>query len=98
MLHSKSDSPWTRPGRQRACVSVGAGLQPILHVALRIVPPAQLVSFHSDHLVRQVLQQMVEQSCVACISRPGCTHSPADQEGLSPGILLPLVQKTHVSV
>lgn len=39
-------------------------LQPVLHVALCIVPPAQLVPLGAHRLVGQMLQQMIQQPSV----------------------------------
>lgn len=50
------------------CTGVSGRLQPVLHVALRIVAPSQLVPLGRHHLVRQVLQQVVQQPCVPCRS------------------------------
>ena len=48
-------------------MGIDAGLQPVLHVALCVVAPAQLVSLRRHHLVCQVLQQVVQQARVSCI-------------------------------
>ena len=47
----------------------GGQLQPVLHVALLVVAAQQPLAGRRHHLVRQVLQQVVQQAGVACAER-----------------------------
>jgi hypothetical protein len=48
------------------CGIGGRRLQPVLHVAIRVVPAAQHLAAWRHRLVGQVLEQVVQQARVAC--------------------------------